>query len=162
VRVLPTSQIIAVAGIREPADGDEAEIDLATMELIATPRTELRFAGAMGANSFALAVAALYGNVTPTVVVPSTMDDEPAETRDAVARWKPRVVELRLRQEDPDREHALAERVLDGAERLVAFWDGLPGRTAGIIEGARRKGIAVEIEPLVGRQRDQRPHEARP
>ena len=150
--MLDSARTVGVVGIREPADGDEAEIELTVIELFEAPRDEIRFAGAHGAAAFGIGVAATDPRAHRIVaVVPRTVGDEPDEARAIIARYQPEVIELELPPDDPNREREFARRFLKGVDGLLAFADGVAGRTERIIAMAEEIGLPIYVEALIGR-----------
>ena len=116
-------------------------MEFAVSDVLAeAPRGELRFGGALGADSVALLAVS---DATRVVFVPFSAANAPHRAREITRDCADIVVEMRLaptKRAYLDRNLAM----LDGADRLVAFTDGRStGGTAFTIRAAQRMAIEV-------------------
>ncbi len=140
--------IVAFTGIREADPREADEIEMAVLDVIAAGATELRFGGALGADTMALEAAGRQGGIRRVVYVPFTVADQPKEAREVIARSATVVHELRL----PHGKRAYLQRnraMLEGAHRVVAFTDGRQtGGTQHTMNVAREMRIPVTVVPV--------------
>lgn len=79
-----SKEVTAVSGIRDIAPDSFADVELVLAEEVARGVGELRFGGALGVDSIALA-AACGATAERRVFVPFTLRDQPVEAREVVA-----------------------------------------------------------------------------
>jgi len=142
--------IVAFTGHRALPPGARERIAAGLAEVLSRSPVELRFGGAPGADTVALelAAAARGPGTAITVLAPSTARDLPATARRAALAHADRIVELGFpfgaRWSYLRRNDAL----LDGADLLLAFWDGRErGGTWYTVARARRLGVPVLVIP---------------
>jgi hypothetical protein len=158
--------IVTFTGIRDLASSSEQHVRAAVEAVMAEGATELRFGGALGADTVALTAADDLDVVAHLVVfVPGRVADQPAVARDAIQAFADEVVELRLplqhgrlpawaflRRNDA----MLTGRVrpnlqLAKAQLCVGFKDGREhGGTHYTLQKAAELGILNRTVPVVG------------
>lgn len=148
--------IVSFTGIRNIDDGMFEEIELAVLDEIGTGATELRFGGATGADTFALD-AACDASVRRVVYLPFRLRDQSSEARDVIEDCADEVIELGRRRGSRDAYMERNRALVDGADRVVGFWDGRRGGTSYTLDYAHRRGIPVSIVPVLGRSRKGNP-----
>lgn len=138
--------LVTITGIRDLHPASEPDVELAIAEVFAMGATELRFGGALGADTVALVAAAHLrpAGASLVVFVPCTLAHQPAEARRAIEKCADSVIELRL----PPQPWAYLRRndaMLKGAvDYLLAFTDGRSaGGTAYTMEAAEKLKIPV-------------------
>lgn len=145
--------IVAFTGIREADPGMADEIEMAVLDVIGAGATELRFGGALGADTMALEAACPH-DVHRVVFVPFGVADQPKSARDVIRSCADDVLELDL----PHSKSAYLKRngiMIDGADRVVAFTDGrTTGGTADTIRKALVLDIPVTIVPVESSRRN--------
>lgn len=157
---LGIGQRVAVTGNRGVTAADRRVIRRVLRELLADPQIDtIYFGGAVGADTEALQAALeLRRGARPrlVVVVPDSLDAQPVRTRH-VSRRADEVIELRRPIVRADRwgaYHARNRWMVDHASLVVAFWDGHPrSGTAATVGYARRRGVAVRVVEVEGRDR---------
>lgn len=107
------------------------------------------FGGARGTDTVALVAAAQARRsmaVWPKlkVIVPSTLDRAPRESRQAIQEWADELVELGLPAQYAKSYHVRNLRMVLQAQRLLAFVrNGKDGGTAHTIQCAKKEGVEV-------------------
>ncbi|MFD9950321.1 hypothetical protein ACFWYW_18275 [Nonomuraea sp. NPDC059023] len=155
---------IAVSGHRGLPAGTASLVDDALRGTLAghSPRVVGLSCLADGADQiFARAVLDLGGSLEAVVPAARYRDSLPGEVRAAYDELLGRAVTVhRLDFAEPTSEsHMVASiRMLDGADVLLAVWDGLPARgyggTADVVAEARRRGVPVQVIWPEGARRD--------
>lgn len=145
--------IIAFTGIRDidPASTDAVRRAVEA-EYVHDP-LELRFGGAIGADTYALAAASIcrpLGVRTKLVViVPFRLVDQPKAARFVAERHADEVRELRLSRVDKSGYFVRNAALVKGAARVVAFTDGRrSGGTYHTMSLARRAGLDLVVIPV--------------
>ena len=140
--------ITVVTGIRDLSPESYPDVEMAVVEEVADA-SEVRFGGAIGSDTVALAAAC---DADPFVMlrafVPWTLADQPSRAREVLQLCARDIVELRLPRKRwaPIRRN---ERMLAGADRVLAFTDGrTKGGTASTIRKARTAGLEVVEIPV--------------
>lgn len=134
---------VAVSGIRDLGPAWYAEVELAVLEQAAVA-SELVFGGALGTDTVALAACCL-ATVPRRVVVPFTVREQPAAAARVIQACATDVDELRLAHR-PSSYLRRNDRMLAGAQRLLAFTDGrTTGGTAYTIRKAHALGLQVVV-----------------
>lgn len=143
--------IVAFTGIRDLAVASWPDVELAVLEAVGDGATELRFGGARGADTVALAVAC-SAHVLRCVIVPFQIKSQPRDAVRVIEQCADEVHELNL----PPSKGAYIKRnreLVRGADLVVAFTDGRTGGgTAATIELAHRSGVPVRIVDVVSQQ----------
>lgn len=140
--------IVAVSGIRDLAHESHADVERGIGYLIDVD--EIRFGGAQGVDTVALAAAIELVDAHSRVIVPGRLVDQPLESQ-RVARRASEVVEMGMRL---DRQAYLRrnDALLEGADLLVAFTNGrISGGTAYTMRRAREAKIAVVTVPVLSK-----------
>ena len=138
--------VVAVSGHRDVVGGAVEQLQCAVIAVIDSGAEELRLGGALGTDHIALLEAHRHGGVRIVVVVPATTKAIPAGTRDAVLECADEVVEMGLDPRAPWSYLRRNDRLLDGAEVLLALYDGRrTGGTAYTVREARKRGIQVRV-----------------
>ena len=150
--LLPTASRIAISGIRDLAANATALIEQTIARLLSTPRTELRFGGARGTDTVALAAAGRLAvpDVLLTVIVPGTVSQQPVDAQEAIRKYGQRLVEMKLVLADKRSYQQRNIALLAEADGLLAFWHGRPGGTANCVSAARQIKLPVEVIWLKG------------
>jgi hypothetical protein len=140
--------IIAVTGIRELNALSALDVQLATLDA-ASVSQEMRFGGADGSDTAALDAAC--GLIRCRVIVPARVADQPTHAR-SVIRDCADVVEELLHPTFPRAEayYARNRRLVDGANRLLAFTDGqMRGGTYWTIRYAISRSVPVDLVQVI-------------
>jgi hypothetical protein len=148
--------IIAFTGIR---DIDPASLDVLARAVeaeLAYDPVEMRFGGAIGSDTYALAAAWKHRLPnSPTrlvVIVPFRLHDQPRFAASIADKYASEVRELKLSRM---RKSAYFERnvaLVRGATRVVAFTDGRrSGGTYHAMSVARKNGAELLIVPVLAR-----------
>lgn len=138
--------IVAVSGIRALAQESHADVERAIGYLLDVDG--IRFGGADGVDTVALASALELVDASCAVIVPGRLADQPAESQ-RIARRASQIVELGLGL-SRDAYLRRNDALLEGADMLLAFTDGRrTGGTAHTIRRARRAKIPVVIVPVL-------------
>jgi phosphoribosylpyrophosphate synthetase len=152
--------IVAITGIRDLAPESESWVWATMEDLVTDPKVkEIRFGGARGSDTIALNAAgnARTGDRPKLVVmVPGKVEHQPPYARDVVRTWADEVKELGLNLKLPSSYIIRNRRLVDGADVLVAFWDGEKGGTSYTIDYATQRGVPVDVIP-VEREPQKRP-----
>lgn len=155
---------IAVSGHRGLPPGTAVLVDKAVRELLAPYAPGLVGLSCLadGADQiFARAVLDLDGALE--VVIPAARYREELPPRahheyDVLFGRAAAVHVLDYRESTAEAHMAASNRMLDGAETLLAVWDGRPARgyggTADVVAEARRRGIPVRVVWPPGARRD--------
>jgi predicted Rossmann fold nucleotide-binding protein DprA/Smf involved in DNA uptake len=136
--------IIAVTGIRELDNASFLDVELATLDA-ASAADVMRFGGADGSDTVALKSA--HGRTCCEVIVPALVINQPAEARTAIQTCADVVVELKHRLfPRPEAYYARNRRLVDGADRLLAFTDGqMRGGTYWTIRYASTRNVPIDL-----------------
>lgn len=145
-----------MTGSRDITDRDWPVIGNAIQdELIEQRPDEFFFGGAQGADSVALSNASIFRkedeiDVTLTVVVPWTLEDQPAKVIPVIKDCADRIVELEV--DVPIGRaagyHARNEWMIERADRCRVFWNGQQGGTQSTAEKARDAGLHIRLHEL--------------
>ncbi len=159
------STILAITGHRAIARESEQAVRQAMAEALAGAPSEIRFGGALGVDTLALTAAHELRQAGTRLVVyaPATIADLPRGAREVAERCADHVVEL---EGDPRNRLTYLQRndaMLDGADQLVAFWNGTrSGGTWYTVRKARELGFEVKVVAVTvrgaGRGRPSGPH----
>jgi predicted Rossmann fold nucleotide-binding protein DprA/Smf involved in DNA uptake len=147
--------VIAVTGIRDLHPDSESAVAGAIALALAAPATELRFGGARGVDTVALAAAlaareARGHEARLHVFVPGRATEQPLEALDAIRRAD-LVTELGLPRGRAWTYLKRNEAMLAGADSVLAFTDGrADGGTAATIALAHARGIPVTLVRVSG------------
>lgn len=140
--------ITAISGIRNLSPASYADVELVVIEE-ATLVDELRFGGAIGVDTIALRAACGDDeSAYRQVIVPFEVVDQPAEAAKTIQDCADEIIEMHLLR---SREAFLRrnDRLLEGADRLLAFTDGrTSGGTWYTIQSAIKRGLDVVIVPV--------------
>jgi predicted amidophosphoribosyltransferase len=141
---------LAITGIRDLDPSDAPIVEMAVSEAIGAGASELIFGGARGSDTVALlaACAAIDERTNLVVVVPGTLQEQPAEAIDAIQACAKEIVELRLPIHRKDSFLKRNVAMLERADGVLAFWDGQPGGTQFTIDAAKKRGLPVQIVPV--------------
>lgn len=136
--------IIAVTGIRELDEASMLDVELATIDA-AIASTQMRFGGADGSDTVALESA--HGRTRCEVIVPACVVNQPAQAREAIRAYADAVVELKHPSfPRPEAYYARNRRLVDGADRLLAFTDGqMRGGTYWTIRYAVSRNVPISL-----------------
>ena len=150
--ILPSASRIAISGIRDFTADDATLVEKTVAQLLSTSRTELRFGGARGTDTVALVTAGRLAvpNVLLTVIVPSTVSQQPVDAQEVIQKYAHKVVEMKLVLSDKRSYQQRNVALIAEADGLLAFWHGKPGGTANCINAARQIGLPVEVVWLKG------------
>jgi uncharacterized phage-like protein YoqJ len=124
---------------------------------------EIIFGGARGVDTVALRCASelkkqLNKAVTLTVIVPFRIDDQPKEAIKAIQECADKVVELGL----PRSKFGFLKRnkkMVESADRVLAFWDGKDGGTGNTIDLAKKLKKEVTIVRIATQSLNSRDNE---
>lgn len=156
---MSSPRIVAFTGIREIDPSQAQEVEAAVLDVIAQRPSELRFGGALGADTLALKAAANLEFVSSVridnapdiervVFVPFTVAAQPNEAQQAIRAYASRIVEMKL---SAGKSAYLVRNtaMITGADLVVAFTDGrVVGGTWYTMRRARELGIPVAIVPV--------------
>jgi uncharacterized phage-like protein YoqJ len=150
--------ITVVSGIRELHQSSHAdvartmavEIERASDAARNSPPSTLRFGGAIGVDSIALQAARHLRRprhrVIFVVIVPGKLTEQPKFAYQVALRCADKIIELEFPRGAKWAYLRRNDKLLDGAQRLVAFTDGrATGGTAYTIKRAQKSGIDVEL-----------------
>ena len=145
---------IAITGHRAIAQESEQAGRRAMAEVLAGAPAEIRFGGALGVDTLALAAAfeLRLPGTRLVVYAPATITDLPRSAREVAERCADHFVEL-----EGDPSHRLTylarnDAMLDGADSLLAFWDGTrAGGTWYTVREAREQGLDVKVVAITAR-----------
>jgi hypothetical protein len=145
--------ILVVSGIRDVARGSERDVEMAVLEALGRDPSEMRFGGARGVDTIALAAAgSVWSETRLRVFVPGRFSQQPRDAALAISAYAGEVVELGMSLADKRSFLRRNDAMLDGATDLLAFTDGRSsGGTFYTIMQARHRGIAVKIVPVQSR-----------
>ena len=140
--------IIAVTGIRDLDEASVLDVELATLDA-AIASTQMRFGGADGSDTVALESA--HGRTRCEVIVPARVVNQPAQAREAIWACADAVVELKHPSfPRPEAYYARNRRLVDGANRLLAFTDGQKrGGTYWTIRYATSRGVPIDLVHVI-------------
>jgi len=140
--------VLVVSGIRDLAPESIPDVEMGILEHLPF-FDEVRFGGARGVDTVALRAAhdVTEGLESPVLIVyaPATLKDLPKEGRTEAERSADRIVELGGHPAHKDSYLKRNLAMLNGASRLLAFWDGGTGGTAFTIREAEKRGIPVTV-----------------
>lgn len=141
--------IIGITGIRDICEGSHWSVGGELAEIVGNADvSEIWFGGARGCDELALYSAwqAKGDGKKPLlkVVVPFTIDDQPAHARATIKKCADKIVELKL-QKNISGYMVRNRYIVDHCDELVAFWDGSSGGTQGTIELTKAAGKPVRI-----------------
>jgi uncharacterized phage-like protein YoqJ len=126
------------------------EIERASDAARNSPPSVLRFGGAIGVDSIALQAARQLRRprhrVNLVVIVPGKLTEQPKCAYHVALRCADQIIELDFPRGVKWAYLRRNDKLLDGAQRLVAFTDGrATGGTAYTIKRAQKFGIDVEL-----------------
>lgn len=142
--------VVAFTGIRAIEDIMADEVELTVLDEIGSGATELRFGGALGSDTLALE-AACEQDVRRVVYVPFLLRDQPREAREVAADCADEIIELRLRKGQRGAYFQRNRALIDGADRVVGFWDGRRGGTEYTLQTAQRLGTPISVVLVRGK-----------
>jgi len=145
--------IIAFTGIRDidPVSTDAVRRAVEA-EYVADP-LEMRFGGALGADTYALAAASVCrpfdSRTKLVVIVPFRLTDQPRAAYLVAEKYADEIRELRLSRVDKSGYFVRNAALVKGASRVIAFTDGRrSGGTYHTMSLARRQGAELVVIPV--------------